>query len=105
MTELEPDDHPGARYALGPWGKSADPFDIVINLSDAGIANDVNVGHEFGGKGDGVDRAPAGVVRGARKVCDASSRVGLTPSTTPINKRKAVGVNENTCASQTPLKP
>ena len=40
MTELEPDDHPGARYALGPWGKSADPFDIVINLSDAGIAND-----------------------------------------------------------------
>ena len=40
MTELEPDDHPGARYALGPWGKAADPFDIVINLSDAGIAND-----------------------------------------------------------------
>ena len=41
----------------------------------------------------------------ARRVCDASSMVGDMPWTTPISTRKAVGVNENTCASQTPLKP
>ena len=41
----------------------------------------------------------------ARNVCEASSMVGEMPWTTPIRTRKAVGVNENTCASQTPLKP
>ena len=41
----------------------------------------------------------------ARKVCDASSRVGLTPSTTPINKRKAVGVNDRSCARRIPCSP
>ena len=46
------------------------------------------------------------VVHGrARKVCDASSRVGLTPSTTPINKRKAVGVNDRSCARRIPGSP
>ena len=41
----------------------------------------------------------------ARSVCEASSMVGEMPWTTPIRTRNAVGVNENTCASQTPLKP
>src|SRR5438477_6980220 len=46
------------------------------------------------------------VVHGlARKVCEASSRVGLTPSTTPISKRKAVGVNDSSCAKRIPGRP
>jgi hypothetical protein len=43
--------------------------------------------------------------REARSVCDASSSDGLTPSTTPIMTRKAIGVKESTWASQTPQKP
>jgi hypothetical protein len=41
----------------------------------------------------------------ARKVCEASSSVGEMPWTTPIRTRNAVGVKENTCASQTPGAP
>ena len=44
-------------------------------------------------------------MRLARSVEDASSMAGEMPSTTPISTRKAVGVKEKTCASQTPLKP
>ena len=41
----------------------------------------------------------------ARKVREASSSVGLTPSTTPISTRKATGVKAKSCASNTPPKP
>ncbi|MOA09551.1 hypothetical protein D3C78_1293900 [compost metagenome] len=41
----------------------------------------------------------------ARSVCEASSNEGLTPSTTPISTRKAIGVKESTCAIQMPVRP
>ena len=41
----------------------------------------------------------------ARSVCAASSIDGLTPSTTPIRTRNAIGVNASICASQMPVKP
>ena len=44
-------------------------------------------------------------IRDARSVVEASSIDGEMPSTTPISTRKAVGVNENTCASNTPPNP
>ena len=48
----------------------------------------------------------ANVAQGpAERVCEASSRDGLTPSTTPISTRKATGVNAKVCASHTPGSP
>ena len=41
----------------------------------------------------------------ARKVCEASSSVGLTPSTTPISTRNATGVKAKSWARNTPWKP
>ena len=41
----------------------------------------------------------------AFRVCAASSSDGLIASTTPISTRKAIGVNDNSCAINTPLKP
>ncbi len=46
-----------------------------------------------------VSQAPA------RRVCAASSSEGLMASTTPINTRKAIGVNDSSCAISTPEKP
>ncbi|MNV20970.1 hypothetical protein D3C71_1118930 [compost metagenome] len=43
--------------------------------------------------------------RSARRVCEASSIDGLTPSTTPISTRKEIGVNDRTCAIQMPVRP
>ena len=40
--------------------------------ADAGVADDVDVGHELRGKADGVDRAPAGLVDRARDGGDAA---------------------------------
>ena len=44
-------------------------------------------------------------MRLARKVCAASSRLGLTPCTTPRMIMKAIGVKANICASQMPNTP
>ena len=41
----------------------------------------------------------------ARRVCEASSIEGLTPSTTPIRTRKAMGVKASVWASQMPGRP
>ena len=41
----------------------------------------------------------------ARSVCAASSIDGLTPCTTPMSTRKAIGVKASNCASATPKKP
>ncbi len=41
----------------------------------------------------------------ARSVCAASSIDGLTPSTTPIRTRNAIGVKASICASQIPGRP
>jgi len=41
----------------------------------------------------------------ARSVCAASSTEGLTPSTTPMITRKAMGVKASVCAIQIPVKP
>jgi hypothetical protein len=41
----------------------------------------------------------------ARSVCAASSIDGLTPSTTPISTRNAIGVNASICANQIPGRP
>ena len=43
--------------------------------------------------------------RPARRVCEASSSDGLTPSTTPIKTRKATGVKAKVWASHTPGRP
>ena len=44
-------------------------------------------------------------VREARSVCAASSIDGLMPCTTPRMIMKAIGVNANICANQTPNRP
>ncbi len=41
----------------------------------------------------------------ARKVCAASSRVGLMPSAIPSSTRNATGVSARVCASHTPGRP
>ena len=41
----------------------------------------------------------------ARRVCAASSIDGLTPSTTPISTRKAIGVKASICAISRPGRP
>src|SRR5690606_13060415 len=41
----------------------------------------------------------------ARSVCEASSIDGLTPSTTPMSTRKAIGVKDKTWAIHIPVKP
>ena len=43
--------------------------------------------------------------RFARNVCEASSSEGLTPSTTPIKTKNAIGVKDKTWAIQMPVKP
>ena len=45
------------------------------------------------------------LMRDARKVCAASSMLGLMPWTTPRMIMKAIGVKANICASQTPNSP
>jgi hypothetical protein len=45
------------------------------------------------------------VHRSARSVWDASSRLGETLSTTPINTKNAIGVNANVWAIITPINP
>ena len=45
------------------------------------------------------------VQRLARRVCEASSRVGLMPCTTPMRTRKAIGVKARSWAMSTPGKP
>ena len=44
-------------------------------------------------------------MRLARRVCAASSMLGLTPCTTPRMIMKAIGVKANICASQIPNTP
>ena len=41
----------------------------------------------------------------ARKVCDASSRLGATPCSTPSSTSIAIGVNASTCAMVMPGMP
>ena len=57
------------------------------------------------GRINGSDMSAKVRQRFARSVCAASSMLGDTPSTTPISTRKAMGVNANTCASNTPCMP
>ena len=57
------------------------------------------------GRISGSDTVAKVAQRSARRVCEASSSVGLTPSTTPISTRKATGVKAKSCASSTPWKP
>ena len=42
---------------------------------DAGIADNVDIGHEFRGKAGGIDRAPAGIVGGPGDLGDAPGLV------------------------------
>ena len=57
------------------------------------------------GRISGSDTVRKVCQRPARSVCAASSIDGLTPSTTPISTRKAIGVKASTCAMKRPVKP
>ena len=57
------------------------------------------------GRISGSDTVVKVAQRSARRVCEASSSVGLTPSTTPISTRNATGVKAKSWASSTPWKP
>ena len=57
------------------------------------------------GRISGRDTVVNVVQASARRVCAASSSDGLTPSTTPISTRKAIGVNASVCANHRPGRP
>src|SRR5262245_10448534 len=62
--------HDGGRAGLALRRGSAGGFwDAAGN---AGVTNDVNIGHELGRKVDRIDRAPAGVVGGTRDPGDTA---------------------------------
>ena len=57
------------------------------------------------GRISGSDTVVKVVQASARRVCAASSIDGLTPSTTPISTRKAIGVKASVCANHRPGRP
>ena len=57
------------------------------------------------GRISGRDTVVNVVQASARRVWAASSSDGLTPSTTPISTRKAIGANARVCANHRPGRP